>query len=53
MEVSIPLHRLSLITDGRAAMMGSVNGFNALCEDDGSFLNFMSYYCIIHKGGVC
>ncbi|XP_077677617.1 general transcription factor II-I repeat domain-containing protein 2A-like [Eretmochelys imbricata] len=49
-SISMPLHKLSVITtDGAPAMMGSTNGFIALCKKNEFFPNFMSYHCIIHQ----
>jgi hypothetical protein len=50
MEISLPLHKLSAIaTDGAPGMLGSINGFIALCKKDKSFPHIVSYHCIIHQ----
>jgi len=34
-------------------MVGSVNGFIALCEKDDDFPDFLKYHCIIHQQVLC
>jgi hypothetical protein len=54
MEISLPLHKLSVIaTDGAPGMLGSINGFIALCKKDESFPVVISYHCIIHQEVLC
>jgi len=53
-EIKLPLWKLvSVTTDGARSMVGSVNGFIALCEKDDDFPDFLKYHCIIHQQVVC
>lgn len=46
----VPLFKLvSITTDGAAAMIGCINGFIALCQNEDEFPAFLSYHCIIHQ----
>ena len=40
---------ISITTDGAPAMVGSSNGFIALCKQNNSFPNFIHYHCIIQR----
>ena len=49
-DLKVPLFKLvSITTDGAAAMIGRINGFIALCQNEDEFPAFLSYHCIIHQ----
>ena len=49
-KANLPIAKLTaIITDGAAAMIGSVNGLVGLCKADQIFPEFWSFYCIIHR----
>ena len=53
-ETKLPLVKLiSITTDGAPAMVGSSNGFIALCKQNNFFPNFIHYHCIIHQQALC
>jgi len=53
-KTKLPLVKLiSITTDGAPAMVGSSNGFIALCKQNNSFPNFIHYHCIIHQEALC
>jgi hypothetical protein len=53
-KISMRLHRLSATTTDRALlMMSGIDGLIALCKNDESFPNFMSYHYIIHQEALC
>jgi hypothetical protein len=42
MEIRLPLHKLfAIATDGAPGMLGSINGFIALCKKDETFITFL------------
>ena len=52
-KTKLPLVKLiSITTDGAPVMVGSSNGFIALCKQNNSFPNFIHYHCIIHQGAL-
>lgn len=49
-ELKVPLFKLvSITTDGAPSMIGRINGFVALCQNDDEFPSFLNYHCIIHQ----
>ena len=53
-KTKLPLIKIIFITtDGAPAMVGSSNGFIALCKQNNSFPNFIHYHCIIHQEILC
>ncbi|XP_067132090.1 general transcription factor II-I repeat domain-containing protein 2A-like [Centruroides vittatus] len=49
-DLKVPLFKLvSITTDGAAAMIGRINGFITLCQNEDKFPAFLSYHCIIHQ----
>ena len=44
---------ISITTNGAPAMVGSSNGFIALCKQNNYFPNFIHYHCIIHQEVLC
>ena len=53
-EIGLPLWKLvAITTDGANSMVGSVNGFVALCQRDDDFPDFLQYHCIIHQQVLC
>ncbi|GLV31379.1 hypothetical protein CBL_20013 [Carabus blaptoides fortunei] len=48
--LKVPLFKLvSITTDGAPAMIGRINGFISLCQNEDEFPAFLSYHCIIHQ----
>ena len=53
-KTKLPLVKIiSITTDGAPAMVGSSNGFIALCKQNNSFPNFIYYHCTIHQEVLC
>ena len=53
-KTNLPLVKLiSITTDGAPAMVGSSNGFIALCKQNNSFPNFIHFYCIMRQEVSC
>ncbi|KAG8237504.1 hypothetical protein J437_LFUL017538 [Ladona fulva] len=49
-DLKVPLFKLvSITTDGASAMIGCINGFIALCQNEDEFPALMTYHCIIHQ----
>ena len=49
-KTKLPLVKLtSITTDGAPTMVGSSNGFVALCKQNDSFPTVIHYHCIIHQ----
>ena len=54
LKLKLPLSKLVSITiDGAKLMVGSVNGFVALCQKDNNVPSLLKYHCIIHQQVLC